>query len=390
MQLLRILALSLLLGSQALAGDIRAIVDDTPISDFDVEARAKMMMLQQAGRVGKLTKELRQEALRDLIDERIKIQFAHRQNLQASEEDIQNALAHLEAQNGLPAGGFERMMNENGIPYQTLINQTASNLGWLRVMQKSGRTIQVSDAEIKARRNVIRKELSHESISFAEIVVSTEEKALALWKQLQEGSDFATLVELHSIADSRLNGGRIMGVRPNYYGSEVATILREMQPGQLSRPIPVKKGYALVLMLDKREAVKGDTITVWDLAQAILPKESAINALMQQTEVKNGCEEFTELVKDDAVPGSFQRGQVSPAQLPGDIAPMLKSAGFQKIIGPITVPPGLVYFMKCGSSKKRIMPTDDELRMQVEAEKMELLSRQLLSEVKRDVVIEYK
>lgn len=390
MRLLAILILSLLVGARAMAGDIRAIVDDTPISDFDVEARAKMLMLQQAGRVGQMTPEMRREALRDLVDERIKIQTAHKQNLEASEADIQNALAHLEAQNGLPVGGFEQMMNENGIPYQTLVSQTAANLAWIRVMQKSGRSVQVSDAEVKARRDTIRRELSHETVSFAEIVVPTEEQALTLWKQLQNGSDFAALVDQYSIADSRLNGGRVMGVAPDYYGADVEVVLHEMRPGQLSRPMPVKKGYTLILMLDRREAITGDTITVWELAQAILPTESAINNLLQQTTIKDGCEEFTELVKDDAIAGSFQRGQVSPAQLPGDIAPMLKVADFKKVIGPVTTPPGLLYFMKCGSSERRVMPTDDELRMQLEAEKMELLSRQLLSEVKRDVVVEYK
>ena len=390
MRLLAILMMSVLMGISAVAGDIRAIVDDTPISDFDVEARAKMLMLQQAGRVGKLTDELRREALRDLIDERIRIQAAHKQNLQASEEDIQNALMHLEAQNGLPAGGFKKMMDEQGVPYRTLINQTAANLSWLRVMQKSGRAVQVSDAEIKARKDVIRKDLSRDSISFAEIIVATEEEALTLWQQLQSGSDFATLVELHSIADSRLSGGRVMGVPLDYYGTTVADVLREMQIGQLSRPIQVKKGYALILMLDKREAVTGDTVTVWELAQVVVPADSVANTLLQKTNIKNGCEEFAELVKDDAIAGSFQLGRVSPTQLPGDVAPMLKAADFKKVIGPLTIPPGMLYFMKCGSEERRVMPSDEELRMQLEAEKMELLSKQLLSELKRDVVVEYK
>ncbi|MBQ7413636.1 MAG: peptidylprolyl isomerase [Alphaproteobacteria bacterium] len=378
-----------LVGLPVWAGEIKAIVNDTPISAFDVESRAKMIMLQQAGRVGKLTDDLRKEALDDLIDERIKMQEIAKQQIQVSDEEVAEALAHLEAQNGLPSGGFRKMMAEQGVPYQTLVNQTAANLGWLRVMQKAGRTLTVKPAEIQARHKVIKKELSRESISFAEIVMPTEEEALTVWQRLQDGADFGTMVELHSTADSRVNGGRVSGVTRNYYGADVAEILDQMQVGQLSRPIPVSGGYALILMLNKREAVRGDTIKIWELAQAIVPPDSIANTLLQQP-VKGGCKTFVEIVKDDAVAGSLQQGRVSPAQLPTDILQILKKAKFKTVAGPMQTPAGLLYFMKCSESEERVMPTDAELQSQLESEKMELISRQLLSEIKRDVVIEYK
>ena len=374
---------------QVQAGEIKAIVNDTPISAFDVESRAKMIMLQQAGLVGKLTDELRQEALDELVDERIKFQAVHQKGIQITDNDIQEALAHLEAQNGLPAGGFKEMLSGQGIPYQTLIEQTRANLGWLRYMQQSGRTLDIKEADVKLRRDAIRKELGQETVSFAEIVVPTESEAMVIWQQLQNGSDFATQVELHSIADSRLTGGRVMNVSPDYYGDEMARIFAEMQAGQLSRPIQVKNGYAVILMLNKREAITGDTITVWELMQAVVPEGSVAETLLSQP-INEGCQGFAEVVKDDALPGSFQQGQTSPAQLPEDIAPMLKAADFGKVAGPLRTPAGLLYFMKCGSSEQRVMPTDEELKMQIEGEKMELLSRQLLSELKRDAVVEYK
>ena len=385
----KVLVVLVCLAVQTQAGEIKAIVNDTPISAFDVETRAKMLMLQQAGMVGKLTDDLRQEALDELVDERIKYQAVHQKGIQITDADIQEALSHLEAQNGLPAGGFQKMLAEQGIPYKTLVEQTRANLGWLRYMQQSGRTLDIKDADVKLRQDAIRKELGQEAISFAEIVVPTENEAMVIWQQLQHGSDFATQVELHSIADSRLTGGRVMNVPPDYYGDEMARIFAEMQAGQLSRPIQVKDGYAIILMLNKREAITGDTITVWELMQAVIPEQSVAETLLQQP-VKNGCQGFAEIVKDDALPGSFQQGQTSPAQLPEDIAPMLKAADFEKVIGPLKTPAGLLYFMKCGSAERRVMPTDEELKMQIEAEKMELLSRQLLSELKRDVLVEYK
>ena len=373
----------------AMAGEIKAIVNDTPISAFDVESRAKMIMLQQAGQVGKLTPELRKEALQDLVDERIKMQEVVKRGIKVDPQEVMAALAHLEQQNGMEPGGFKKMLAQHRVPFQTLFSQTEANLGWLRVLQLSGRGISIDPAEVKAKQEAIRKELSREALSFAEIVLPTEEEALKVWQRLQEGGDFSTMVELHSIADSRVQGGRVMNVSPNYYGKNVAEILNQMQVGQLSRPIPVKKGYAIILMLNKREAVKGETIKVWELAQAIVPADSIAATLLKQP-VKGGCAGFWETVKDDAIPGSLQQGQVSPSQIPSDVAPMLKDAPFKKVVGPVPTPAGDIYFMKCGEQEKRVMPSEDELKMQIETEKMEMLSRQILSEIKRDVVVEYK
>ena len=84
------------------------------------------------------------------------------------------------------------------------------------------------------------------------------------------------------------------------------------------------------------------------------------------------------------------KGYDDPAKLPADILPLLKKAKFKTVAGPLQTPAGLLYFMKCGESEERVMPTDEELQSQLENEKMELISRQLLSEIKRDVVVEYK
>lgn len=389
MHLFGVLCVAVFITIPAIAGDIKAIVNDTPISGFDVETRAKMLMFQQAGRVGKLTPELKQAALNELIDERIKIQEMEKREIDISSDRIQDALGHLEEQNGLPKGGFQKILEEQGIPYRTLTEQTKANLGWLQIMQNTGRDVQVLPADIEARKQIIRQDLRQEKISFAEIVVKTEEEALTILQQLQNGSDFGIMVELHSISDSRVSGGRVVDVSPDYYGEDVGEILKEMQAGQLSRPIKIKDGYALFLMIKKREALTGDTITVWELAQAILPNDSVVLPLLEQP-LQNGCDSFSEIVKDDAVEGSFQRGQITPSQLPEDIAPMLDAAEFEKVVGPLQTPAGLLYFMKCARSEERVMPTDEMLKMQIENEKLDLLSRQLLSEIKRDAIIEYK
>ena len=373
----------------AVAGDIRAIVNDTPISDFDVRTRAKMIMLQQAGRVTDPTPAIEKAALEDLIDERLKRQEAQRQHIQVSEEEIADALSHLEQQNGLSDGGFQALLAEQNIPYQTLRSQTAANLSWLKILHAKGQKLAVTPAEIKARKKIIKSELAKESLSFAEIVLETEKEALDVRERLLNGADFGHMVDLYSVADSRTVGGRIEGVTRTYYGNDVAEVLDDLSVGELSDPVKVPDGYALILMLNRREAVTGDTVAVWELAQALVPAGNPLHKTLEMTAVE-GCDAFRELVQEAGLEDTYQAGLVSPAQLPSDMAPLLKEAPFKEVLGPIRIPQGGLYFMKCDEHQKRVMPTDDEIRAQVETEKMELISFQLLSELKRDAVIEYK
>ncbi len=378
----------LIIGKTVYAGSIKVIVNDVPISSFDVVERAKMMSFQQAGHINEF-EQMEQNALDELIEEQIKLQEAERQGIKITEQEVSDALAHLEEQSGLPVGGFKTMFEKEGISYQTLTAQTKANLGWLRIMQRSGRTVSVSDADVNARKEIIRKDLSKESVSFAEIIVPSEEEAQQVWQDLQTGTPFNLLVIEKSIADSRVTGGRVMNVEPDYYGTEIADIFYQMQVGQLSRPIKVNGGYGVFLMLNKREALQGDTITVWDLMQAIVPMGSIADTLLKEP-VKNGCAGFYDIIKEDVVEDSLQRGKMSPAQLPSDLSPLLLGADFNQLVGPVPTPAGNLYLMKCGFEEKNLIPSDMDLRIQIENEKMDLLSRQMILELKRDTVIDYK
>ena len=46
--------------------------------------------------------------------------------------------------------------------------------------------------------------------------------------------------------------------------------------------------------------------------------------------------------------------------------------------------------MKCQVKKQRVLPTNDQIREQLEVEQMENLSKRLMNADKREAVIEYK
>ncbi len=368
---------------------IVAVVNDVPLSDFDVTVRAKMLVLQDGKTVGEVSDALKKQALELLIEEQIKRQKAESLGIVVSDAEIDNAIAHLEDQNGMAAGRFLEVLTENGIPVVAFRNQIRADLGWLQMMRRTGEAADVRPADIAARRQMMRKELAKESLTFAEIVVKDEKTAVDIWQQLQDGADFRTLAETVSVADSKTQGGQVRDVTRHYYGESVAPILGQMAPGQLSRPIQVSQGYAVILMLNKRAPIHGDTVTIWELMQVIVPADYPMAQRLARP-LFGGCDAFVDVVQDVALPNSLQRGQVSPDQLPGDLKALLDEVPFKEVVGPVSMPAGDLYLMKCDQVTERVIPDDAFFKNQIEIEQMTRLSQRLLAEARRDVVIEYK
>lgn len=381
--------ISLLIIAVVRAETIAAIVDDVPISFFDVTTRARLLLLQQGQDIKKISEEVKKEALETLIEEQIKRRILMQKGIKVSADEVSKAILHLEKQNGMQPNTFRNVLKQNQIPTIMFEKQVQTDLGWLQIVQQASSKDKVRKEDISARRDMIRKELAKESLHFAEIVLPDEETALAVWADLNKGTPFREIAEEKSISDTRSRGGEVVDATRFYYGKDVAPVLVQMLPGQLSRPIKVPNGYALILMIGKREAITTDTVPVWDLMQAVVVSGSSVDQTLSVGQLR-GCDSFAGAVSKIALSDTVRRGQVSPSQLPPEIKDILAGADIGKSVGPIQTPEGSLYFMKCDSKEVSVVPDEETIRGQIEMERIDQVSKRLLAEARRDAVIEYK
>lgn len=369
------------------AGEIVAIVGDTPISSFDVKNRVALMALQQPNfNPGKNNKKV----LDILIDEQIKGREATKQGFNVNEEDIKKAIARLEAQNNLPAGGMSKVLKEHSIPLTTLKTQVKADILWLQVLQKNkGNLKPVSETQIKKRQAEIKKELAEPSFLVAEILLPKSTNADKIFNEIREGGNFAELARTHSIAPSKSKDGLVGWIKQDHYSPQVNAFLNQMDAGQLSRPIVQKNGTLLVFMLDKRQASKDGTIDIWDIAQMATPRKRTV-ALMPSLLEQNNCANFLKFAQKNGIPASIKRGMIGPAQLPPELRTDIEKYPSNTVVGPAKMPEGDLFFMRCGIQKESLLPSTDEIRSQLEITKMEELSNKLLRNVKRYTTVEYK
>lgn len=372
------------------AGEIIATVGDVPISQYDVNQRIALMNTQQPGFSQSASKaSINKKVLNLLIDEQVKKQYAEKEGLTVTDNDVKKAIGRLENQNKLPSGSLEQKLKAQGISMDTLKAQIKADLLWVQVLQRNRQGINtVSDAAVKAKQNALKNEYAEESYMIAEILLPKNEDAMAVYDQLHKGTHFANLAKEKSIAKSAKNGGLIGWVKLSHYPADIQTILKQMNSNQLSRPIATKDGNLLLFVIDKRSAVKDGIIEVWELAQMATPKTKTVS-LMPAIVGANSCDEFMKIAKKEGVKGSINRGMVDPNQLPADLRKELNSLK-TSAVGPVRTEEGDLFFMKCGQKKQTVLPDEKEIRAALEMEQMEALSDKVLQRIKPYAVIEYK
>ncbi len=382
---------ALLWGSMACAAEIAVTVNDVPISTFDIETRARLISLQQPEVLtNKRKSQLIKMAMDALVDDQLKIQTAQKQGFTVSDSDVTKAIAHLEMQNKMPRGQMTRLLQQNKIPVTVLTNQIQADLLWLQVVSAEQADIsEVSSFEIDARENKMRDKLREESFFVAEVVVPTKESADEVVQAIKAGGNFEAIARERSTAASKAKGGLVGWVKKGHYPAAVESVLKDMQPGDLSAPIKTKDGYVIVVLEDKRNPITTDFVAVWELAQMGIAADKTVE-LMPQIVALNDCDTFVALGDAHGLPDSVKRGSVAPDQLPRELRTVLEKQKTKTVVGPVRAQEGDVFFMKCGVSTERILPTRQEIKSQIEVEKMEDLSDRLLENAKRFAVIEYK
>ena len=369
------------------AGNLKAIVNDAPIFESDVSDRMALLTAQQPALSQSMTlSELEKFALDNLVEEYLKIQKSQALGVKISEQEIDQAVAHLEQQNGFSVGGLERLLAEQSVPMKTLRQQVYGDLVWLSYARSNIQKVSIPDSAVESRLKKIQSDMAKETFTVAEIKLPTLDQAQEVWQQIQEGASFSEMARKHSKAKTAKAGGFVGVVSADHFGDAVMPVLREMPIGQISRPLDVQDSYLILYMMDKKASITDDTIELWELAQGGVEDSIDIKAI---TATKN-CDDFVRVLGKEGVAESVQRGWMDPFQLPKELKSMMEDVVVGETFGPVKVPQGKLFFMKCGIKTQRVMPTFKEVREQLEMEQMEKQAKRLLNAEKREAVIEYK
>ena len=311
---------------------IAAIVDDDVIMQSEINARMNSIKAQiSSSPNGSIPPDdvLTAQIVERLIVENIQIQMAERAGVRISDDELNEAMQSISAQNGFTLEQFRQAIEKDGISYVEMRDQIRRELMMSRVQQGIMRNrIKISEQQV---RNFLESEvgalitadeyrlahilLANPSDANAQQLLRVKQEAEDLRSQIDAGADFQSLAVEKSAGKNALEGGDLGWRKPLQLPTMFSDIAQEMEIGEVRGPIKSGSGYHLIKLLQKRGAKAEGQVAqtrcrhvLIQLSEIRTEEEARDLAMSLREEVANGraFDEIAKLHSDD--PGSALSG----------------------------------------------------------------------------------
>lgn len=398
-------------------GQVRivATVNGAVITNRDIDNRTRLFAVTSGlANHPEVLARLRPQILRQLVDERLRMQDVEAKHIVVTDKQIAEAIREIETRNSMPAGALRARLSNDGVSFTTLIDQIRTEIGWtLLLREQLGDRLKVTDADIAQRMRVLKQQTGRPEYHVAEIFIAVENPAHdaeargfaeTVIKQLRAGAPFPVIAAQFSQSQSALQGGDLGWVQPNQLDPDVAKLVQEMPPGAISEPVPVPGGFAIVHLIGSRQ-IGNDMATMLSMRQVFLPFSSPLNpqaptaqqmATLKKAEAigasVHSCPEMEQAAKDNASPRPADPGPVRLESVnPPQFRAMLASQPLDRATKPLVSGEGIAVMMVCSRGEQNLAQMDrKELIEQILEGRVELLSRQMQQDLRRKASIDIR
>ena len=269
---------------QAQEVSIVVLVNDDPISDYDVDQRERFLAITTQEQP---SAELKKKATDQLIDERLQLQQGRKLSVSADEDDVTKIVEDMAKKNNLDVDGLATALGKAGVNIKTLKDRIRSQLVWQNVVrQKFRREIQIGDADVD-------KALSDAGEQASAGPAETALQLRQVRYELPAGADQKTIAERLAAAESaRGKFGSCADLAKGVEGASVKT-LADQQPaslvqparllvmnakmGQMTPPTLTSSAVEMYAVCGKR-SVRGDDKTREETQRKLMNEEMGIRA----------------------------------------------------------------------------------------------------------------
>jgi len=296
-----------------------AIVDEDVVLESEFNARKATILERLKGQYSQLPPEedLNKQILEQLILERIELGLAKRYEIEIGESEIDEAIGRILQKNGMTDEQLEANLAKDGMSLSGLRKQLRNELTINDLQQGvvSSR-IKISDRDIdNFLASTDGKFASSPNYHVGHILISVpsdateaeiaEKETLAnsIYKQLNEGADFAKMAITYSKDQAALNGGDIgwrkLAQLPELFANE----MNDLEVGKISKPIRSGAGFHILKNIEQQGG-GGAQIVEQTHARHILIKTSEI---MDDRQAREKLLQLKELIEKGGDFGKFAK-----------------------------------------------------------------------------------
>lgn len=131
------------------ASEIRVVVNDTPITSFDIQRRQAFLRLQQQSAGA-------DRATNEMIDQTLRLQEMQRLNVRISEDQVTDSYNNFARSNNLTAAQLNEILAQSGVTRDHFRQFIRAQMGWAQVLQARAQFEQGSGGRMSEQEAVRR------------------------------------------------------------------------------------------------------------------------------------------------------------------------------------------------------------------------------------------
>lgn len=251
--LLALLALPFALPVPAKAQAVLAMVNQQPVTSFDVAQRMRIAQLTEGRRLSQ------QAALQELIDDRVKLIQARKSGYRVTEEGVDVEYSRIARSGGRTNAQFEAALRQAGIEPRSLRDKIRSDLAWQVILREQARKgSDISGAELEsAIQQEMKKQRTITDYQLQSVIFVVPRGANPGERERAANAARGRFSSCESGFDE-LRTMRDVAVRPAQYRStegmseQLVKVLDRTPVGKLTPPFRTEQGIEMVAVCERK------------------------------------------------------------------------------------------------------------------------------------------
>jgi peptidyl-prolyl cis-trans isomerase SurA len=379
---------------------IAAIVNDDVISGYDLERRVELVISTTRLQDNPETRRrLRRDVLRNLIDEKLQLQEASRNNIKVADEEVDRALGMIARQNNLPADRFDEFLRANGVPKVALEQQIKAEIAWSKLVRRRLRSSvvvgqeEIDEALARIRQNADAAESRISEIFLPvdspELEAETQRTAERLAQQIRDGAPFSAVARQFSRGTTAASGGQIGWIRSGQLAPELEQAIEGMQPGQVSEPVRAAGGFYVLQLHERRRGAGAGEVTL-SLKRILLPAGSDPAEARRAAAATQGCESADALAQQLGATATNEASSVKLDDVPPRLRNVLAALPVGQFSEPIQADEGLMLLAVCSREEAESELNREQVAEDLVRQRMAMLANRYMRDLRRAAVVELR
>ncbi len=391
-----------------MADGIIATVNDDVITGFDLRQRMlSIIVMSQVQPTEENLPAIQQQALTALIEQRLQAQeIANYEELKITDEEVDQEIAGMAQQMGASTENFLAFLQQGGIQPRSLREQLRTEIGWSQLVRgRFGSRARVSRAQVEQALRQATEAAAKPQYLVGEIFIEAarvggQQAAMTgaqqLVDQMVQGAPFQAVARQFSSAPSAVRGGDAGWVVQGTVQPSLQAAFDQLQPGQLSRPIPVEGGVYIIYMRDKRS---GAATSLVSLKQVMIEApetatEAEVAAATQRLEALRPqltCENMLQRATSETGLLGADLGESDTQNLAPQFQQVARSSEVGAISSPVRTPLGVHLVAVCGRRAGGAdAPSAEAIQARLQNQQLAMLGRRYIRDLRADALIEMK